>query len=199
MFFICSISGSDGVGCQTACKPGSVQGADPSGWSFIWDARYRAPRATDPDGSPETGAPHAARRRRRPAVPIWSCSRWGLPCRSRCRHARCALTAPFHPYRSAASGVAPGAAERRFAFCGTFPRVAPAGRYPAPCFRGARTFLPPSRPAEAERGEERPSSRLAGGKLTVRRGGVNAGRYGARRAIRHRVSASSRPSTTAGR
>ena len=31
---------------------------------------------------------------------------------------------------------------RRFAFCGTFPGVAPAGRYPAPCFHGARTFLP---------------------------------------------------------
>ncbi len=31
---------------------------------------------------------------------------------------------------------------RRFAFCGTVPGVAPAGRYPAPCFRGARTFLP---------------------------------------------------------
>ncbi len=30
----------------------------------------------------------------------------------------------------------------RFAFCGTFPGVAPAGRYPAPYFRGARTFLP---------------------------------------------------------
>ena len=30
----------------------------------------------------------------------------------------------------------------RFVFCGTFPGVAPAGRYPAPCFRGARTFLP---------------------------------------------------------
>ncbi len=29
----------------------------------------------------------------------------------------------------------------RFAFCGTFPGVAPAGRYPAPSFRGARTFL----------------------------------------------------------
>ncbi len=29
----------------------------------------------------------------------------------------------------------------RFAFCGTFPGVAPAGRYPAPCSRGARTFL----------------------------------------------------------
>ena len=32
--------------------------------------------------------------------------------------------------------------ERRFAFCGTFPRVTSAGRYPASCFRGARTFLP---------------------------------------------------------
>ena len=31
----------------------------------------------------------------------------------------------------------------RFAFCGTFPGVAPAGRYPAPCLRGARTFLSP--------------------------------------------------------
>jgi len=32
-------------------------------------------------------------------------------------------------------------AARRFAFCGTVPGVAPAGRYPAPFFRGARTFL----------------------------------------------------------
>ena len=35
----------------------------------------------------------------------------------------------------------------RFAFCGTFPGVAPAGRYPAPCFRGARTFLAPPKEA----------------------------------------------------
>jgi len=33
--------------------------------------------------------------------------------------ARCALTAPFHPYPRKLG---------RFAFCGTFPRVAPAGR-----------------------------------------------------------------------
>ena len=57
--------------------------------------------------------------------------------------ARWALTPPFHPcpaipcvryepYRRTAG---------RFAFCGTFPGVAPAGRYPAPCFHGARTFL----------------------------------------------------------
>jgi len=36
----------------------------------------------------------------------------------------------------------PTSQDRRFAFCGTFPGVAPAGRYPAPFFRGARTFLP---------------------------------------------------------
>jgi hypothetical protein len=65
---------------------------------------------------------------------------------------RCALTAPFHPCRQAQS---PG---RRFAFCGTFPGVAPAGCYPAPCFRGARTFLPPCR----NRRKGRPSGHLPG-------------------------------------
>jgi hypothetical protein len=47
--------------------------------------------------------------------------------------ARWALTPPFHPCRGE---------PRRSVFCGTVPGVAPAGRYPAPCFRGARTFLP---------------------------------------------------------
>src|SRR5690554_2750930 len=46
--------------------------------------------------------------------------------------ARWALTPPFHPCPADAG---------RFAFCGTFPGVAPAGCYPAPCFLGARTFL----------------------------------------------------------
>ncbi len=32
--------------------------------------------------------------------------------------------------------------ERRFVLCGAIPGVAPAGRYPAPCVYGARTFLP---------------------------------------------------------
>lgn len=64
--------------------------------------------------------------------------------------ARCALTAPFHPYRPNS-----GESGRRFAFCGTFPRVTPAGRYPAPYFRGARTFLPRGSP------RKRPSGHLA--------------------------------------
>jgi len=36
----------------------------------------------------------------------------------------------------------PAADRWRFAFCGTVPEVSLAGRYPAPCFPGARTFLP---------------------------------------------------------
>jgi len=56
--------------------------------------------------------------------------------------ARCALAAPFRPYRhpNPREGARAG---RRCVFCGTVPGVAPAGRYPAPCLRGARTFLPP--------------------------------------------------------
>ena len=57
----------------------------------------------------------------------------------------------------------------RFAFCGTFPGVAPAGRYPAPCFRGARTFLHPKStrpcgPQSASRAAAiRPTSKLTKG------------------------------------
>ena len=75
----------------------------------------------------------------RHTAPTWSCSRWGLPCRSRCRARGALLPHPFTlAFRRRSAG-------ERFAFCGTFPRVAPAGRYPAPCFRGARTFLPSTR------------------------------------------------------
>jgi hypothetical protein len=31
-------------------------------------------------------------------VPIWPCSRWGLPCHGMLPPMRCALTTPFHPY-----------------------------------------------------------------------------------------------------
>ena len=65
-------------------------------------------------------------------VPIWSCSGWGLPWPALLPSPRCALTAPFHPYLHHG---------RRFVFCGTIPRVAPAGRYPASSSCGARTFL----------------------------------------------------------
>jgi len=47
---------------------------------------------------------------------------------------------------------------RRFAFCCTVPRVAPAGRYPAPCFRGARTFLHPGARPDRKAHKARQSS-----------------------------------------
>ena len=68
-------------------------------------------------------------RARRPArFPIWSCSRWGLPCRRMLPPARCALTAPFHPCRHCIAAML-----GRFAFCCTFRGLAPPRRYLAPC------------------------------------------------------------------
>src|SRR5688500_12571444 len=76
--------------------------------------------------------------------PIWSCSGRGLPCRRVLPPARCALTAPFHPYRRAALGHA----LRRFAFCCTFRGLAPPRRYLASC-PWSPDFPPPLRAAVA--------------------------------------------------
>jgi len=53
-----------------------------------------------------TREPVQARCGRNPPTysPIWSCSGWGLPCRGVLPPARCALTAPFHPYRHKRAG-----------------------------------------------------------------------------------------------
>ena len=62
-------------------------------WPFIWDARCRTPRATNPGGDPETDLP--ANRLCRPylvLLPVGFAVPLPLPV------ARCALTAPFHPY-----------------------------------------------------------------------------------------------------
>ena len=134
---------------QPACKPGSVVPAARPGVTAI-PLRRRLPgaSATYPDGWIRTdpGIPAFAEPR---AVPIRSCSRWGLPCRP-LPEARCALTAPFHPCRGDTQRAG------RSVLCGTFPGVAPAGRYPAPFVHGARTFLP----AAFRHWPERPSGRL---------------------------------------
>ncbi len=98
-----------------------------------------------------------------PVAPIRSCSRWGLPCRRRCRPRGALLPHPFtlarHRCRAGWS-----------ALCGAFPEVSLAGRYPAPCLRGARTFLrtevrrPSDRLAEpALRGGDHDGKRASGG------------------------------------
>lgn len=56
--------------------------------------------------------------------PIWSCSGRGLPSLPRRRGNWWALTPPFHPYPGRTGAVC---------FLWHFPRVTPAGRYPAPC------------------------------------------------------------------
>ncbi len=87
-------------------------------------------------------------------APIRSCSRRGLPCRRRCRQRGALLPHPF----TLAVCVRLSACIRRFAFCGAFPRVTPAGRYPAPDPHGARTFLrfvSGGRPADWRKGDRR--------------------------------------------
>ena len=79
-----------------------------------WDACHQTPRATDPGDRVRTPCwPYQL------TTPIWSCSRWGLPCRRRYR-LRGAPTAPFHPTTQSKS-------YRRFAFCGTFLGSPPPG------------------------------------------------------------------------
>ncbi len=166
-------------------------------WPFIWSARCRTLRATYPGGDAETrlegcrGKPRRSPAAPSLAAPIWSCSRWGLPCHVRCRPRGALL--PHHFTLTSAR------THWRYVFCGTFPGVAPAGRYPAPCFRGARTFLPATPRAVARCVARRPSGRLT--YLSPRPlGGSGQVRCRARSpAISAAVSPSSRLSRRAGR
>ncbi len=108
-----------------------------SSWTDVAIRLLQPTRTTDPETDRLTFAKHA--------VPIRFCSRWGLPCRP-CYQLRGGLLP--HPFTLTPSFLVShpflDPAQRktgRFPFCGTFPGVAPAGRYPAPCFHGARTFL----------------------------------------------------------
>ncbi len=100
---------------ESADKPGSVVDSHSSGTCVA--TSLKQPTRTQ-------CGPH-------PRVPIWSCSERGLPCHGLLPAARCALTAPFHPYRF---WFAKRHLElRRFAFCCTFRRFAPPRRYLALC------------------------------------------------------------------
>ena len=77
---------------KAASRPVSrvLYGGETARQPFIWDHRCRRPRATNPDGSVET------RLRAKPcAIPIRSCSRWGLPCHDRYRPRGALLPHPF--------------------------------------------------------------------------------------------------------
>ena len=103
------------------------------GWPFIWDVRHRTPRATYPDGGAET---HLALR---PTVPIRSCSRWGLPCRPRCRGRGALLPHPF-----TLTGPRPAVC-----FLWHFPWGRPRRVLPGTVFPWSPDF-PPPRPEDAK-------------------------------------------------
>ena len=81
------------------------------------------------------GLAHRSGRRGRATLdpPIRPCSAWGLPCPLRYRTGGALLPHPFT--------LTPGRFRGQSALCGTFPRVAAAGCYPACCPSGVRTFL----------------------------------------------------------
>ena len=129
------------------------------------NASSNLPGRPDLDTDPEVYRTHVRKPR---TVPIRSCSRWGLPCRRRCRQRGALLP---HLFTLAAVG---SNAPRRSVLCGTFPRLAPAGCYPAPLVHGARTFLPDNLSVSPER----PSDRLTEHGMGTLRGAVK--RQGAR-------------------
>ena len=175
---------------QTACKPGSVRRPcgrrdDHSSGPPIAGRFSRPTRTTGPVTI--LPAPQAMRTRHPYSVLLQA----GLAMPSLSPGPRWALTPPFHPSRPAEAG-------RRFAFCGAIPGVAPGGRYPPPCHRGARTFLDAKAP--------RPSGRLARGPCAAKGRGrsmVSGQAWSAanrnRATRRALVSPSAIPSTLSGR
>ena len=139
------------IGCvREPHKPGSVSASGirwdepirprPRGQPFIWAACCQAALAANP-GLSARNAPAAHSHRRAARDPYLALLRVGFAMQVLLPSPRCALAAPFHPCLWPPSEIS--VAHRRFALCGTFPRLAPGGRYPPPSFRGARTFLAP--------------------------------------------------------
>jgi len=103
-------------GLEPAGKPGSVEDNHSSG-TAVTDRLKRPTRK-----SARTTVP---RRERRGHFPIWSCSRWGLPC-----HSCCQLRGALLPHHFTLTA---GRNRWRYIFCGTFRGLAPPRRYLAPC------------------------------------------------------------------
>ena len=143
-------------GCQAACKPGSVHALPVRAGAFrrpfLWDAPRGAPRATNPGGRAGTPSRHAGTvaRPAPPATPIRSCSRWGLPCRFRCRNRGALL-----PHRFTLT-VRPKPSGGLFS-------VALSLKSPSPAVSRHRVPVEPGLSSNPRGGaDQRPSSRLAG-------------------------------------
>ena len=80
---------------QTTCKPGSVPAEAGDGHSSGTPVTGRLARPTRTATRKPARRPLRAKAAGRHAVPTWSCSRWGLPCHSRCRERGALLPHPF--------------------------------------------------------------------------------------------------------
>ena len=128
-----------GEECQAAYKPGSVpapRGAmdDHSSGTSVAGRLTRPTRAATAETRLAGTGPEGPAGR----PPLCGLAPGGV------YHAAAVAVSAVRSYRtlSPLPAAAFNGGRRRSALCGTFPGVAPAGRYPAPCFRGARTFLP---------------------------------------------------------
>jgi hypothetical protein len=141
---------------QTVCKPGSVphpirpganrgNGDGHSSGTSVAERLTRPTRAAARKARPAASAnADSACRSYLVLLPVGFALPPPLPA------ARCALTAPFHPCRPC-DPTNGHAWARRYVSVALVPGVAPAGRYPAPYLRGARTFLPPPQRDKRER------------------------------------------------
>ena len=95
--------------CQTACKPGSVPplGASPGAGMAIPLGRPLPSASCDRPEQRRGGSPGTPGSPGVPAAPTWSCSRWGFPCRRRCRRRGALLP---HRFTLAARPALPGQA-----------------------------------------------------------------------------------------
>ena len=91
-----------------------------TGWPFVWDVRCRTPHATYPGGGAETCLPATPKSPGRP--PLFGLAPGGV------YHAVPVAGDAVRSYRTLSPLPAGPKPYRRFAFCGTFPGVAPAGR-----------------------------------------------------------------------
>jgi len=122
-------------------KPGKVRKPEPAISRVLSSTTIHLGQPSPTASSNLPGSPFGTDGTGEPVYsPIWSCSGRGLPCRELLPVARCALTAPFHPYQprlavyflwhfpwAHAPQALPGA------LSGTFHGLTPPRRYLAPC------------------------------------------------------------------
>jgi hypothetical protein len=188
VFLICSCRlQPKGELTQAACKPGSVPG--PKGREMTIPLGPVSPRTSrDRPGRPARERTCAARQKGAAPSPLLGLAPGGV-------YRAAGVAAGAVRSCRTLSPLPAGGARRprpggRSALCGTFPGVAPAGRYPAPCSRGARTFLP--RPNRAAAVIRPPASGLYVG-------GIDASHKPATASSTAIVSPSRAPSQQAGR